>query len=103
MFTRLSAILATALVVVSLGTQAQTPSGAGKPPVRIIVPWAAGGTVDFAARQLAQKLTEQTGRTYIVHDFTGARVACGTAGAQSAPDNACPAIAGQTMGSSEAR
>ena len=54
MFTRLSAILATALIVVSLGTQAQVPSGAGNPSFRIIVPWAVGGTVDFAARQLAQ-------------------------------------------------
>ncbi len=87
MFTRLSAILATALVVVSLGTQAQAPSGAGKPPVRIIVPWAAGGTVDFAARQLAQKLTEQTGRTYIVENKAGGSGTIGTGQAlKSAPD-----------------
>ncbi|MDD0812850.1 tripartite tricarboxylate transporter substrate binding protein [Curvibacter sp. RS43] len=56
-------------------------------PVRIVVPYAAGGTTDFAARQVAQKLTEQTGKSFFVENKTGAS---GTIGsnfvAKSAPD-----------------
>ncbi|MBV8617698.1 MAG: tripartite tricarboxylate transporter substrate binding protein [Curvibacter sp.] len=56
-------------------------------PVRIVVPYAAGGTTDFAARQVARKLTEQTGQSFIVENKTGAS---GTIGsnfvAKSAPD-----------------
>lgn len=56
-------------------------------PVRIVVPYAAGGTTDFAARQVAQKLTEQTGQSFFVENKTGAS---GTIGsnfvAKSAPD-----------------
>ena len=56
-------------------------------PVRIVVPYAAGGTTDFAARQVAQKLTEQTGQSFFVENKTGAS---GTIGsnfvAKAAPD-----------------
>ncbi|HEY4370840.1 MAG TPA: tripartite tricarboxylate transporter substrate binding protein [Burkholderiales bacterium] len=47
---------------------AQTP----KPPMRIIVPFAAGGASDFYSRIVAQKITEQTGKTIVVENRTGA-------------------------------
>ncbi|OUM02662.1 Bug family tripartite tricarboxylate transporter substrate binding protein [Variovorax sp. JS1663] len=56
-------------------------------PVRLLVPYAPGGTTDYAARQIAQKLTEQTGKSFYVENKAGAS---GTIGsdlvAKSAPD-----------------
>jgi len=56
-------------------------------PVRIIVPFAAGGPADVYARFIAQKLQETTGQTFIVDDRPGAGSIIGTdAVAKSAPD-----------------
>ena len=41
-------------------------------PVTLIVPQAAGGANDAIARVLAQKLTEQTGQSFVVENRTGA-------------------------------
>ena len=41
-------------------------------PTRIIVPFAAGGASDTYARIVAQKIGEQTGRTLIIENRTGA-------------------------------
>jgi tripartite-type tricarboxylate transporter receptor subunit TctC len=46
--------------------------------VRLVVPYAPGGTTDFAARQIAQKLTEQTGKSFFVENKTGASGMIGT-------------------------
>jgi tripartite-type tricarboxylate transporter receptor subunit TctC len=55
--------------------------------VRIIVPYGPGGAVDVVTRKMAQKLTEQTGQTFIVENRAGAT---GTIGAlqvsKSEPD-----------------
>jgi len=56
-------------------------------PVKMVVPWAAGGTVDFAARQLAQTLVVQTGNTFLVENKPGAGGTIGTNYvAKAAPD-----------------
>ncbi|MBC7709415.1 MAG: tripartite tricarboxylate transporter substrate binding protein [Rhizobacter sp.] len=56
-------------------------------PVKLIVPYAPGGTTDFAARQIAQKLTEQTGKSFFVENKVGASGLIGTdAVAKSPPD-----------------
>jgi tripartite-type tricarboxylate transporter receptor subunit TctC len=41
-------------------------------PVKLIVPFAAGGATDVIARQLAQKLTEAWGQNVIVENRAGA-------------------------------
>jgi len=48
--------------------------------VRLIVPYPPGGTTDYAARQIAQALSLQTGKTFYVENKAGAS---GTIGADS--------------------
>ncbi len=56
-------------------------------PVKIIVPFAAGGPADIYARFLGQRLQESLGQSFIVEDRPGGGSVVGTeAAAQSAPD-----------------
>lgn len=56
-------------------------------PVKFIVPYPPGGTVDPLARLLGAKLTEPLGQPFVVENRPGAGGAVGTAaGAKSAPD-----------------
>ncbi len=75
-------ILAAVLAVFSLASHAQTAR-----PIRIIVPFAAGGASDTYSRIAALKINEQTGKSFVVENRTGAggRIAWETA-AKSAPD-----------------
>jgi tripartite-type tricarboxylate transporter receptor subunit TctC len=54
-------------------------------PVRIVVPFAAGGTVDLVARVLADDLTQQTGQTFVVENRSGASGAIGSDSVAKAP------------------
>ena len=59
----------------------------GSKPVRIISPYAAGGTNDVIARIIAQRLAEVTGRPFIIENRPGAGGVIGTElGAKAAPD-----------------
>ncbi len=56
-------------------------------PVTLVVPQAAGGANDAIARVIAQKLTEQTGQTFVVDNRTGAGGNVGAAAAaKTKPD-----------------
>lgn len=56
-------------------------------PVRIIVPFPAGGVADIMARTVAQKLTEQMKQTFLVENRAGASAIIGSEYvARSAPD-----------------
>ncbi len=58
-----------------------------KRPIRLIVPFAAGGGSDFVGRLIAQKLTEQMGQTVVVDNRPGAASLLGTQiVARAAPD-----------------
>jgi tripartite-type tricarboxylate transporter receptor subunit TctC len=87
-FGRLSALvlrfLALSSVVLPSAVSAQTyPSK----PVRIIVPFGAGGPADVFARVLAQHLTETQKQSFVVENRPGAGAIIGTdAVAKSAPD-----------------
>ncbi|MFT8246898.1 Bug family tripartite tricarboxylate transporter substrate binding protein [Roseomonas sp. BN140053] len=85
--------LAAALGALALGRRSLA-QGAAPPlswpaerPVRLIVPLAAGGTSDFLARSLGNRLSELTGVTFVVENRTGGGGAVGwQAVARSAPD-----------------
>ena len=56
-------------------------------PVRVIVPFAPGGTVDVFARVTTQKLSEQLGKQFYVENIAGATGNIGTGqAAKAAPD-----------------
>jgi tripartite-type tricarboxylate transporter receptor subunit TctC len=56
-------------------------------PVRIIVPFAPGGTVDILARPVAQKLSERLGKQFYIENLPGAGGNTGTGqAARAAPD-----------------
>src|SRR5262249_55068112 len=63
------ALLALALLVVAFSSAAQTYPNK---PIRIIVPYAAGGTSDILARAIGPKLTEAWGQPVIVENKPGA-------------------------------
>ena len=81
---KLSKVFAILLVLACSGAFAQ---GYPNKPVRIIVPFPAGGTTDIVARIVAQKLTETWGQSVIVENRTGAGGNIGgEAAARSTPD-----------------
>src|SRR5919106_3038512 len=56
-------------------------------PVRLIIPWAAGGSTDSIGRILAQRLSENMGQQWIVDNRGGATGTIGHAlAAKAAPD-----------------
>jgi tripartite-type tricarboxylate transporter receptor subunit TctC len=77
------------IFVVSLAVIAEpavAQSLAGK-TIRIVVPYAAGGTGDVVARVLAQAITQKTGQTIVVEDRPGASSIVGSDfAARAAPD-----------------
>jgi len=82
-------ILAFALGLFSLAASAQTASR----PLRILVPFSAGGASDTYTRIAALKIAEQTGKSFVVENRTGAggRIAW-EAAAKSAPDGTTAAL-----------
>jgi tripartite-type tricarboxylate transporter receptor subunit TctC len=80
----LTATFFACLCVVGENARAQTfPSK----PVKIIVPYPAGGGTDVAARLIAQKLSERWGQPVVVENRSGAAGTVGAAAvAKAAPD-----------------
>jgi tripartite-type tricarboxylate transporter receptor subunit TctC len=80
-FLRLAAGAA-ALPAVPLAASAQTyPSR----PVRVIVPFAPGGTTDMAARLIAQRLSERLGQQFMIENRPGASTNIATQAVVRAP------------------
>src|SRR3954469_23800241 len=86
---RMSVRLAVVAVLAMLAGLCQ----AQQKPVRVLVPFAPGGASDVYTRMATQKITEQTGKTFVVENRTGAggRIAW-EAAARSAPDGSTIAL-----------
>ena len=79
-------LLQAALTLPTVSTSALAQSFPAR-PLKIIVPFPAGGTTDVVARILAQRLTEAMGQPVVVENRGGAAGAIGAdAVAKSAPD-----------------
>ncbi len=83
----LRAALATCSLLVLAHSGAQAQTGWPNKPVRMIVPFPAGGSTDVIARQLAQNLSTALGQQFVVENKSGAGGNIGTdAVAKAAPD-----------------
>jgi tripartite-type tricarboxylate transporter receptor subunit TctC len=79
----LPALLVVALLMASVAQAQSFPSKS----VRLIVPFAAGGSTDIVARMLGQKLSEAWGQPVIIDNRAGGSTVIGTdAVAKAAPD-----------------
>ena len=80
----LAAAAVTALT--SLTVNAQQSAWPTK-PVRLIIPWGAGGSTDLIGRTIAQKLTERWGQQVVVDNKVGGNSIVGAVeGMRAAPD-----------------
>jgi tripartite-type tricarboxylate transporter receptor subunit TctC len=83
----LISLLAAALMVFSATSHAQTSSNYPAKPIKIVVPFPAGGTSDVLARIFGQKMTEHWGQPVVVENRPGASGNLGADQvAKSAPD-----------------
>jgi tripartite-type tricarboxylate transporter receptor subunit TctC len=79
------------LIALVLGAASVVPAGAQAPypnrPIRIVVPFGAGGFADITVRLLAQKLTERTSAQIVIENRPGAGgIIAATAVTSSEPD-----------------
>lgn len=85
-FTRRSALTAIATAALALAVPAMADTFPSK-PIRIVVPFGAGGVADLTARTVAQKLSESLGQPVIIDNKPGAGgVGAGEAVAKAEPD-----------------
>ena len=65
-------------------------------PVRVIVPYPPGGSVDVVTRKMAAKLQEQTGQTFFVENKAGATGTIGIAAVLQSPADGHTLVANDT-------
>jgi tripartite-type tricarboxylate transporter receptor subunit TctC len=87
-----AALAALALAVPAARAQSDYPSK----PVRMIVPFPAGGSTDIVGRIVAQKLGERLGQQVIVDNRGGAGGTIGTEAAAKAPPDGYTLVVGTT-------
>jgi tripartite-type tricarboxylate transporter receptor subunit TctC len=81
----IAALTLALLTGVSVPVAAQDASSYPNKPVRIFVPYGAGGVGDLTMRLLAQKLSDNTGQQFVIENRPGAGGSLSARGALSAP------------------
>ncbi len=96
---RLTGLGGAALVIVwAVAAQAQSTAAWPTRPVRIIVPTAAGGTVDIITRTLSPRLAEMLGQSVVVENRAAASTSVGEeAVVRAAPDGYTLLMSGLTL------
>ncbi len=79
-------MLSAALVAtVALGGAVSAKTDFPTKPIRIIIPYAPGGTTDIVGRQIGQRMSEMLGQAVIVENRSGANTAIGADAVARAP------------------
>lgn len=88
----------TAILIAAVSGVSAQPDVYPSRPATIIVPFAAGGGTDVAARIIAQRLTDQFGMQFVIENRTGAGSNLGAAAAaRAAPDGYTLLLATNTV------
>lgn len=83
--TRRGALLGTAALLAPVPLRAQGAGDYPNRPIRMVVPWPAGGPIDLAARPVAQRMQELLGQPIVVENRGGANGTIGAAHAAAQP------------------
>jgi len=90
--------MATLGVLMAVAGHVAAQQGYPNKPIRIITPYAPGGSTSVLARLVGQKLTEAWGQQVLVESRGGANTIIGSdAAAKSAPDGYTLLVAGSTL------
>jgi tripartite-type tricarboxylate transporter receptor subunit TctC len=89
-----SRLVLAASLLLAFSAHAQGPAWPAAKPVTLIVPFTAGGSVDFIARQVATKLGERLNQTVVIDNVAGAGGAIGLQKAVNAAPDGYTLVAG---------
>ncbi len=93
--------MSAASLLAGLGAKAWAQAYPGRKPIRIIVPYAAGGSLDAMSRELAVQLQSRLGQAVVVDNKPGASTMLGTQiAARAEPDGYTLLIASSSFVSS---
>src|SRR5918911_4596602 len=95
MLTQFRAVAAAVVAAALIGSAAQADTYPSR-PIKLVVPYAAGGTGDIVARAVADRLSAVLGQSVVVENRAGATGAIGTQSVAAAAPDGYALLVGQT-------